>query len=390
MGHFIPIFKKVSWHSVITGLVLVALISHGAAGCAVAKSRSPQEHRHLTSASTVTMLEQLSLDSQSGEIRAHASGEVSPHIIRYPKGNVIRTIWEFRQTRLSPELANQKLLPQWQHQGVGYVRLNQCPGPTVRLVVDVPKQLAILGSSDQPSQRATNTAHLALIQPRTHSAYSPLVRSPKARTFTPNRSTSPNGNTIVSHSVSPIRVHSYVATSSHPEGDTLAKPPQKKPPQLKTLPPEKPATIASISPIRQPEAPPEPDENHSVLPPRHHASTAHSKATPNHNHLTAMRQALAKSKVALGKAIDTINRQNAAIQALRNEMTELRQGVAVASLDQQTWLDDQLTKAQLTNKKLHTKLADLQRENQSLKLVVKRLEMDTPITALATEAKKTP
>jgi chromosome segregation ATPase len=89
---------------------------------------------------------------------------------------------------------------------------------------------------------------------------------------------------------------------------------------------------------------------------------------------TKLKEALETSKAALAKAIATINKQNETLQALKGQVGELRTGLDSSTLDQQTYLNEELTKAEQTQKNLQQKLADAERENAALKLVVDGLK----------------
>ncbi|MDH4379243.1 MAG: hypothetical protein QE263_05005 [Vampirovibrionales bacterium] len=89
---------------------------------------------------------------------------------------------------------------------------------------------------------------------------------------------------------------------------------------------------------------------------------------------TKLKEALETSKVSLAKAIATINKQNETLQALKGQVGELRTGLDSSTLDQQTYLNEELTKAEQTQKNLQQKLVDAERENAALKLVVDGLK----------------
>jgi chromosome segregation ATPase len=89
---------------------------------------------------------------------------------------------------------------------------------------------------------------------------------------------------------------------------------------------------------------------------------------------TKLKEALETSKTALAKAIATINKQNETLQALKGQVGELRTGLDSSTLDQQTYLNEELNKAEQAQKTLQQKLADAERENAALKLVVDGLK----------------
>lgn len=94
--------------------------------------------------------------------------------------------------------------------------------------------------------------------------------------------------------------------------------------------------------------------------------------------LKALKTALEQSKQSLLKSIQTINRQNQAIARLNEQLTDVKEGIGQSSLEQQTYLNDQLTKAEAQQDELEKTVQRLELENRSLKLVVNGLQKKLP------------
>lgn len=95
-----------------------------------------------------------------------------------------------------------------------------------------------------------------------------------------------------------------------------------------------------------------------------------------------MKAMLNQSKQSLLKSIQTINRQNQAIARLNEQLTDVQEGIGQASLEQQTYLNDQLTKAEAHQKTLEKSVQRLELANRSLKLVVNGLQKKLPEGAM--------
>lgn len=357
-----------AYRALSKGLVLcslsigISLLAHTQLTYAASSGQYP--NNAAANNATVDTLNGFTFDSATGNLSAQLShGLKTPNIIQYPKGQMVRTIWEFSRTEAdNPDALKTSLTTQLSAIGIQQVKFSIYPGHTIRVVIDTPKAIA---ANNPSSNTRNNTNNL-----------SPSITLANTRTNRTDRIGSPS-QTKSYPAYKPAIVHS----------------PQQVPSNRYTA--YSYTAQSSVQPVEKHHrivTPPEPST--PPVTPTIKAAPVRTKTVAVNNQpttsLTSLKATLESSKQALAKSIKTINQQNEAIQKLKAQLAELQQaGLSAASLDQQTWLDDQLTKTEHEKKKIQAELDKLRRENQSLKVVVARLEKDGPIyepvTAVAQE-----
>ncbi len=319
------------------------------------------------------------------------------HIMSAPSGQTTRMVWDFNDVNLGPMVSISKLNQQLQHMGIDTpARITRYPasnttGPVVRLVVEIPTPLGnTIRTNNAPETSQRN--HVLLLKARPTSTAATVPSTAALQHHVAQRSinattTRNTNNTITFSSAS-------AATPPPPERQQTVlptrTPTQPAPPRLSTS--KHTAHTAhlqkQVSNLTQQLATAEQrlahtqQQNSTLAQTVSHLKTEITRAkqaqmdapttpteTPasavSQQHLQALRAALEKSKAALSTSVATINQQNQAIQTLKQHVAEMKQGVNISSLDQQTYLDAELSKAQQHIATLKQRIAQLEGSHPS-------------------------